>query len=80
MFEFETEPFRTMVNELSKAPLRSVRHKRRGTIYTVLFEGQLQWSEQPQLEDIIMTVYKSESGKIWIRPSSEFNDGRFEEL
>ena len=59
---------------------KQVRHVKRGTIYTVLFEGQLQWSNQPQLEDTIMTVYKSESGKIWIRPSSEFNDGRFKEL
>jgi len=51
----------------------NVTHVKSGGQYEVLMEGTLESSL------VTMTIYKSvDTGKIWIRPSNEFNDGRFD--
>ena len=52
------------------------RHVERGTSYEVLSVGEDENNRGTQL-----VVYRGEDdGKIWIRPASQFFDGRFEEL
>lgn len=64
--------------------VRVVRHKKRGTSYTVLGEGELQasaGSDFHHAEGAVLVVYKDRVGdRLWIREKSEFEDGRFEEL
>lgn len=62
------------------------RHKKRGTIYEVLsHHASLQCSSSPDLEALFedeeWTVYKNvESWHLYVRPTAEFKDGRYEEL
>lgn len=71
--------------------VRRVRHKKRGGIYEVLGEAQVQTSRP--LEDYeVVVIYRSLNtpdiddpaspmkGDTWARPKAEFNDGRFEDL
>lgn len=60
---------------LSRLP-HLYRHVKRGTIYEVLFDDATRESDKAQL-----VVYRCiEDGKVWVRPASEFFDGRFEIL
>lgn len=70
---------------------RRVRHKKRGGIYEVLGEAEVQIShgmkgDDPELfrhvfEGNFLTVYRSEqTGKLWCRFPDEFEDGRFEDI
>lgn len=69
---------------------RVVRHKKRGTTYQVLGEGKMQsedWVTDHGIEEgsrrvdgLKVTIYQAEDGGLWVRPSDEFGDGRFEEL
>ncbi len=52
-------------------------HVQRGTEYEVLGEGCFQASMLPYADDLAVTVYRGEDGRLWARPTSEFNDGRF---
>lgn len=60
------------------------RHKKRGTIYEVLTDSaSLQCSCAPEVEhlfgDDTFTVYRSvDTGAVYVRPTPEFLDGRFE--
>jgi hypothetical protein len=55
-------------------------HVRRGTRYSVLHIGTLQTSE-PGLDDELCVVYRNVSHyAVWVRPLSEFMDGRFIEI
>lgn len=55
---------------------RRVRHIKRGSEYDVIGEATLQTSTP--LEDMrLMVVYRADDGKLWVRPKSEFEDGRF---
>lgn len=60
------------------------RHKKRGTTYEVLGENaSLQCSCAPEVErqfdDDVFTVYRSTTtGALYVRPTQEFHDGRFE--
>ena len=59
------------------------RHKKRGTVYEVIDDqARLQCSSAPEFETRFSagwTVYKSAvSGDLYIRPTAEFLDGRFE--
>ncbi len=62
------------------------RHKKRGTTYEVLTDrASLQCSAAEDFErvfeDETWTVYRNEqTGHIWVRPTEEFLDGRFERL
>ena len=62
------------------------RHKKRGTVYEVLTDvASLQCSAAEEFErmfeDDNWTVYRNvETGHIWVRPTEEFLDGRFEQV
>lgn len=60
------------------APVATYRHKKRGTLYTVLGEGTLQCSANELLDNQPIVVYRGEDGKLWARGVAEFHDGRFE--
>lgn len=55
------------------------RHVKRGTEYQVVDEADLQ-TEAPLTDYAVLTVYRGPDGRLWARPSTEFNDGRFEPL
>ena len=60
--------------------VRMVRHKKRGSTYRVIGTALLQPAE-PVGEPCAMVVYRDiDKGHLWIRPESEFDDGRFEEV
>jgi hypothetical protein len=57
----------------------TVRHRKRGTVYTVVADATLQTSV-PIADDTAIVVYQGEDGKFWARPAAEFFDGRFENI
>jgi hypothetical protein len=56
-----------------------VHHKKRGSTYTVIGAALVQTSD-PIADNAELILYRSDSGMIFARPPSEFNDGRFEFL
>lgn len=62
------------------------RHKKRGTVYIVLHQNvSLQCSAAPAFEqefdDDTWTVYQNvATGAVYVRPTEEFFDGRFEAI
>ena len=62
------------------------RHKKRGSVYEVITPGaNLQCSTNPEIErffeEACFTVYRNvDDGAIYVRPTAEFFDGRFEEV
>jgi hypothetical protein len=56
-----------------------VRHRKRGTIYTVVGTATLQTSV-PIGDDTALVVYQGEDGRFWARSAVEFFDGRFEKV
>lgn len=54
------------------------RHKIRGTTYTVLGDALLQNTYAVATDKTECTVYRGDDGKLWVRPTIEFYDGRFE--
>lgn len=62
------------------------RHKKRGTVYEIITTmASFQCAAAPEIEanfeDDVFTVYKNvETGAIWVRPTEEFMDGRFERV
>jgi hypothetical protein len=55
------------------------KHRVRGTCYTVLGRAVLQ-TNQPVSDEQELVVYAGADGRLWVRPVSEFYDGRFEKL
>lgn len=56
------------------------KHKKRGTTYDILAHGILQMSDK-QYDMMEVVVYEClETGQVWVRPETEFYDGRFEHL
>lgn len=56
------------------------RHRKRGTEYELLGEADLQ-TEKPLTDYAVVAVYRDVvSGRLWVRPIDEFNDGRFERV
>lgn len=50
---------------------------RKGGFYTEIGEGKVQ-TDTPLVDYDEVTVYRSEAdGSVWVRPTKEFNDGRF---
>jgi len=64
----------------STNPCRTLyKHVKRGTIYQIVNEGQLQCSK-PVKEGDFMVVYADiNTGRTWIRSTEEFHDGRYVE-
>lgn len=58
----------------------TVRHIKRGTLYSVLGPAKLQVEPGVVLQDMDeLVVYASETdGTMWVRSKKEFDDGRFE--
>lgn len=62
------------------------RHKKRGTVYEIVSTtASLQCSCAPEVEatfeDDTFTVYRNvKTGAVYVRPTEEFMDGRFERL
>jgi hypothetical protein len=59
------------------------RHKKRGTVYEVISDdASLQCATAPEFEAAFSgpwTIYRSvDTGALYIRPTGEFLDGRFE--
>lgn len=53
------------------------RHRKRGSVYQRLGGGQLQ-AARPVGDLAVVTIYRAEDGSLWVRPTEEFEDGRFE--
>lgn len=61
---------------LAAAPER-VRHVKRGSTYRVVGRGKIQ-TDTPLTDYAEVVVYRGEEdGLIWVRPTAEFDDGRF---
>jgi len=58
---------------------QTYRHKKRGTLYTVIGRASMQCSDPASIEGMELVVYQGEDGKLWARRPAEFYDGRFEE-
>ncbi|WP_206110873.1 nucleoside triphosphate pyrophosphohydrolase family protein [Rhizobium daejeonense] len=58
---------------------KRVRHKRRGTEYTVIGTGRIQIGKPLNDMDHVV-IYWGDFGDLWVRGEDEFLDGRFEEL
>lgn len=62
------------------------RHKKRGTTYEIIAEGvSLQCSNDPTFEALFedddWVVYRADAtGAVYVRPTEEFLDGRFEAM
>ncbi|WWT39561.1 hypothetical protein [Microcystis phage Mae-JY02] len=57
-----------------------VQHKKRGSTYRVLGRGKVQ-TDTPLTDYAEVVVYQAEAdGTVWVRPVSEFKDGRFAAL
>jgi hypothetical protein len=60
--------------------IRRVQHKKRGSTYKVIGRGRVQ-SDTPLTDMDEVVIYQGEAdGLFWLRPESEFVDGRFVEL
>ena len=56
----------------------SHRHVKRGTDYVVVGQATIQDSTGSYLgEACPVTVYRNKDGRLWVRATDEFNDGRF---
>lgn len=65
--------------EVERAWRPTHRHIKRGTEYRLIATGRLQTEES--CEDMRnVAVYLAHDGRYWVRPVSEFIDGRFETL
>lgn len=68
------------VAALAAGPAQLFRHRKRGSVYTLVGTAKLQ-TETPLSDMAEVMVYRhAETGELWARPPSEFWDGRFEEV
>lgn len=63
---------------MSKTPLTRVRHLKRGTTYDIMTFAIAQTSAGITDNERVFVYVDVESEEVYIRPESEFNDGRFE--
>jgi len=54
------------------------RHRKRGAEYEVIGGATAQASTGPITDDTEVVVYRGPDGRLWVRPVTEFTDGRFE--
>jgi hypothetical protein len=53
------------------------KHKKRGTVYDMIGSAIAQ-CDRPIVDSDLLVVYKDPfSGQLWVRPKTEFHDGRF---
>jgi len=76
----------------ASASPRRVRHKKRGSLYSVLGTAEMQvstgawdqsgrgppWRDTKDGDKVV--VYRGDDGRLWVRFPDEFEDGRFEEV
>lgn len=62
------------VGPMSRASGTAYRHIVTGGLYTKILEGKWEGDQTP------ITVYRGEDGQVWMRPTNQFVDGRFEEI
>lgn len=62
----------------ASAPGARWRHLKRGTTYTELRRDVEVHAGRPISEGDRLVVYEGTDGKVWARPTAEFDDGRFE--
>ena len=53
------------------------RHLKRGTFYEVVVDVGMLQATGTELDECPVTIYRGEDGAWWVRPTEEFNDGRF---
>lgn len=58
--------------------LARARHRKRGTVYDLVFPSASVQAETPIVEGDEVVVYVGEDGRPWVRKVDEFQDGRFE--
>lgn len=56
------------------------RHVKRGTVYEVVGEAELQTATGALVDGSALVVYRGDDGKLWAREEGEFHDGRFAAL
>lgn len=56
------------------------KHLKRGTNYQLLSTKATIQTDTPLTDHDEVAVYKGEDGKLFVRPVSEFEDGRFERI
>lgn len=93
-YEDQIRPFLKAIRASEDGKER-YRHKKRGTIYSVLFAGYFQSSDlferdiddtwlvntYKPLDSVEVIIYQSiDDKKVWVRPKDEFFDGRFEKV
>jgi hypothetical protein len=66
---------------ISELSLMLYKHIKRGTVYTVIGTGEVQDASGLGIQEgDKASIYFGSDGKMWIRKTSEFLDGRFESL
>jgi len=57
------------------------RHIKRGGVYSIIGNAQVQAPDDAPLTDYeLVVVYRDHEGELWVRRKSEFYDGRFERI
>lgn len=77
MAESFLEKWTAVINAMDIGRPQFVRHRARGSEYEVVGQAYLQTSK-PLADMEPMVVYTDILGRMWVRPESEFTDGRFD--
>lgn len=59
---------------VAPSPWRPTHQHRKGGLYRVIGRGLIEASKAPAV------IYEAEDGTLWVRPETEFDDGRFTPL